>query len=353
MIVRVLALWAVVAASLLGGAARGQNGAAPSLLHTDLIKRGDTALWLGDELIERADWPRFVVAGLLMSRPDDGVSWRRAGTRDSSAQVAGLWGARVAMSVRASLVFACFGHAESEYLRHPMPPGFPEPTDADLERALDAYEDGLELFVNAMLSRSVRTVVIVSPSAVDELEPTSRGFYVGVNATLERMAERARAFAERRSLPFIDLYAITAPLYERARGDGLRATLDGRTPTEEVSTAIAAEVLSVMGVDRGALGRRKWRPCSEPAYAAARRIDPTLAPLSEGEGSGSFAVAQGLRVFDSHFEILWRHLDQNLHPDHANRADILSKHRAEVDADWRRVRVLVEEKRVLRDDEGS
>ena len=41
-------LWvAVVGVVMTGGAARAQD-AAPSLDHTQLIKRGDTVLWIGD-----------------------------------------------------------------------------------------------------------------------------------------------------------------------------------------------------------------------------------------------------------------------------------------------------------------
>jgi len=340
-------LWvAVVGAVVLGGAARAQSTPA-TLDHAQLIKRGDTVLWIGDGLMEEADWPRFVEAALLSGRPDDGVTWYRAGTEGSTAQAAALWGARIVMTVRSSLVFACFGQEESQFLRRPMPPGFADPTDEQMRQALETYEKGLELFVESMLARSVRTVVIVSPPAVDELEPASHGFYVGVNATLAQFAERARAYAERRSLPYLDLYGITRRTIEAAREDGQSATVDGRAPTEGASTVIAAGVLETMGMDRASLGRRQWRPSTEPAYESARRIDPALAALAPGEGAGSFAIAQALDIFDMHFRILWKDLDQNLHPEHAHRADILSKHRAEVDADWRRVRGVVEERRAL------
>jgi len=339
--------WVVLTGALVMGLTAGAQDAAPSLEHMELIKRGDTVLWIGDGLMENSDWPRFVEAALLAGRPDDGVTWYRAGTEGSTAQAAALWGARIVMTVRASLVIACFGQEESQFLRHPMPPGFEDPTDEAIQQALETYEKGLDLFVESMLARSVRTVVIVSPPAVDELEPASHGFYVGVNATLAQFAERARVYAERRSLPYMDLYGITLRTIEASRADGQGATTDGRAPTEIASTVIAAEALEAMGMDRESLARRQWRPSTEPAYENARRIDPTLSEYAPGEGAGSFAIAQALDIFDMHFRILWRDLDQNLHPEHSHRADILSKHRAEVDGDWRRVRGVVEERRAL------
>lgn len=340
-------LWVAVTAAMVVGWAAPAQDAPPALEHTELIKRGDTVVWIGDGVMEDSDWPRFVEAGLLASRPDDGVTWYRAGTEGSTAQAAALWGARIVMTVRASLVFVCFGQEESQFLRIPMPPGFEDPTDEVIAQALDSYEKGLDLFVESMLARSVRTVVIVSPPAVDELEPASHGFYVGVNSTLAQFAERARAYAERRSLPYLDLYGMSLRTIEAARAHGQSATKDGRTPTQVGSTIIAAAALEALGVDRDALARRRWRPSTEPAYENARRIDPTLPEHAPGDGAGSFAIAQALDIFDRHFRILWRDLDQNLHPEHAHRADILAKHRAEVDGDWRRVRGVVEARRAL------
>ncbi len=345
-----MAIRVFLAVALLIGSCAARAAEPISLQHTDLIKRGDTVLWIGDELLQDADWPLFVEAGLLAARPDDAVTWYRAGSEGSTAEVAALWGSRIVMTIRASLVFACFGQAESEFLRHPMPPGFAEPTEEDLQAALAKYEEGLDLFVDAMLSRSVRTVVIVSPPAVDELEPASHGFYVGMNATLALFAERAREVAQRRELPFIDLFTISSSLMQPARSAGVGLTEDGRTATDVGSVLIGAELLHEFGLDRAALLRRQWRPATEPAYTVAQRIDPSLAPPEAVSAGGSFAVAQALRVFDTHFLILWRDMDRLLHPDHANRADILSKHRAEVDADWRRVREVVNENRALKPD---
>lgn len=345
---RILLVATLCVAALAVPIAHAQTADPASLTHTDLIKRGDTVLWLGDDVLQDADWPLFVEAALLAARPDDAVTWYRAGDQGSSAEAAALWGSRIVMTVRASLVFACFGQVESQFLRHPMPPGFAEPSEEDIELALQEYEAGLDMLIDALLTRGVRTVVVVSPPAVDEIEPNSHGFYVGLNSTLAHVADRARAVADRRGLPFLDLFAISNSINNAAHAAGISSTLDGRRPTEVGSTVIAADILAALGVDRDALGRRQWRPSSSPVYRTADEIDPTLPSYAEGDGSGSFAVAQALRTFDTHFLILWRDLDRNLNPDHASRADILSKHRAEVDADWRRVRDVVNENRIVK-----
>lgn len=331
-----------IAILLVGAAVRADQ---PAIDHRSLVKMNDGVLWIGDEQMERADWPRFVITGLLQARDDDGVRWSRAGLERSSAADASIWAGRLTLTLRASLIFASFGHEDGGLLRSPMPQGFENPTDADLDAALSRYDDGLKAMVEALRSRRVRTVVLFGPAAVDELEPAGAGVFVGYNATLRAIADRAKAFAERESLPFIDLHSISSSVYERMRAAGAPATQDGRTPTEAASVLIAAEVLDALGVSREALGELNWRPSSEPTYSAARAIDPSLPEIRPGDGAPSFAITQALRVYDAHWDILWRDLDQGLHPDHAHRAEILSLQRAEVDADWRRVRVEVEEAR--------
>jgi hypothetical protein len=270
------------------------------------------------------------VAGLLQARGDDGVRWSRAGVEDSTAADSAAWSPRLVMTLRASLVFASFGQAECERAAGGQ--------EASIDEGLGALHAALD-------SRRVREMVVFGPMAFDEEAPASRGIYAGLNERLRPIASSAAAWARERSLAHIDLFAITMSVYEKLRAAGEAPTTDGRMPTELASTLIAADVLAALGVTRETLGEIGWRPCGEPGYEAARRIDPTLPALAPGQGAGSFAVAQSLRVYDAHWEILWRDLDQGLHPDHAHRVEILTMQRMEVEANWQSVREVVAEAR--------
>ncbi len=340
-----------------GAFARQEKPAEDRPLYLSAIKPKDSILFLGDAATIGAAWPRQVASALLALRPDDGLrvnvgGWDGATIAPDPMQpdamsAAEVWAPRLMFTVKPTVVFVCLGQ-EDGYSR-----------EAD---AADAERYGRQL--SALIERKIvgigaRAVFVMSPPAAEERNEASRGWVAGYNATLSLRAKKAEEVAKAKGWKFIDLYGASAAAYDarqreieaaaRRSGEPMvpgsapplverppRLTAAGLVPNRLGSAVIAHAVLRGLGVADADLSRVGWPPIPGEEFEKNRSLLPGLAP----EGSKTAAMYSLSNIIDgynTHFEVLWKHLEMRLHPAHSRRADILTMHRLEVESDWQRV----------------
>ena len=334
LVVALVAAWAP-AGRIASAQDRFERGAqrlpADAPTHDRLLRERDVILWIGDETIEDGALPRFVNAALLRLHEASPLRCASVGVRGSTVDSAREWAPRVVMTTGASVVFVMLGTHDAGFAREPD------------EAAAEAYGASLRALIEALRARRVREVVVVSPLALDEWTEVNDRLYEGRNARLAQFAARAEAVAAEQGAVFLDLHAFTMDAWRAAHARGGPAmTSDGVRPTEAGAIVAASMALRGLGVTGTTLGWHGWSP------TALERFEPVRDYLAEDvepdpeQAARLFRLVRAMEVHDAHADALWRTLDQQLHPEHQHRIEMLVLQRGEVERNWATVRAVLD-----------
>jgi lysophospholipase L1-like esterase len=167
------------------------------------LKDGDRVVWLGSTLIEREQRYGYWEMALTARYPDRNITFRNLGWSGDT-----VWGdARVGFDLdkpgiglkrmveltlaeKPTVIFVCYGTNES----------------FEGKAGLEKFTKGIEALLDALAPAKAR-IVLISPAPFERKSPTLPDVSKQ-NESLKLYSEAIKVVAEKRRLPFIDLYNI-------------------------------------------------------------------------------------------------------------------------------------------------
>jgi len=260
------------------------------------IRHGDRIVFVGDEMTQQMFYTRAFATGLLPIKPGSDLRIYNAG-RDGATVPSTLETIDDLFKLtRPTVVFVALGLNDAFI----QPPGSQSPAAH--------YGENLRKLVQAMRGYDhVRQIILVGPPAVQsgltpELPADS------YNAQLFHLSHAARAAAENKQIPYIDLFTHTSAVYlGQMQVGGTPLTLGGKLPSEEAHTIIASVLLRGIGVTGRQLDEVGFSPLLPGEMG---RIRPALAVETHAPNqelaNASRTIYETMTRYDEAFFKQWR-----------------------------------------------
>ncbi|MBI1337853.1 MAG: hypothetical protein GC164_12955 [Phycisphaera sp.] len=260
-----------------------------------VIQPNDRVLFVGDDMTQQMFYTRAVATGYLAMRPDDNLRFYNGGKDGSTVGDALKWIDDLLALTKPTVVTVCFGLNDVT-------------ADPDADKVVTRYTQDLQSLIQRIkASPGVRRVAVISPPPIQTgIGPEGR--LLGVNLTMQRLAQACRDVAVGEGQVFIDLFEHMCKVYDAANTSGGEPlTYAGKLPTEAGAVVVASMVMWGLGVESAQIEPVGWSPVKPESMHKVRQVLAwRIEPVSLEQSQKSRAVYGSFRRFDELVFRAWR-----------------------------------------------